>query len=101
VLVSGTTATDDDGTVVAPGDPYRQTRRALENVERALAEADAGIDDIVRTRLFVTDIDDWEAIGEAHAEFFAEVRPAATMVEISRLVDEDMVVEVEVEAVVG
>lgn len=101
VLVAGTTATDEDGAVVAAGDPYQQTVRALENVERALAEADATVADVVRTRLFVTDIADWEAVGEAHGEFFADVRPASTMVEVSRLIDDDLVVEVEAEAVVG
>ncbi|WP_255151640.1 RidA family protein [Halorarius halobius] len=100
VVVSGTTATDD-GEVVAPGDPERQTRRALENVRAALEKADAALDDVVRTRLFVTDIDDWETVGEVHGEFFDDVRPAATMVEVSRLVDPGLVVEVEAEAVVG
>lgn len=101
VLVSGTTATDDDGDVVAPGDPVAQTRRALENVVDALDEAEATVDDVVRTRLFLTDAGQWEAVGEVHREFFGDVRPASTMVEISRLVDPDLVVEVEAEAVVG
>ena len=100
VLVSGTTATDADGDVVG-GTPAEQTRRALSNVERALEEAGASLADVVRTRLYVTDIDDWEAIGEVHGEFFGEVRPAATMVEVSGLIDPELVVEVECEAVVG
>jgi len=99
VLVSGTTATDEDGDVVG-GTPAAQTRRALENVERALAEAGASLADVVRTRLYVTDIDGWEAIGEVHGAFFGEARPAATMVEVSALVDPDLCVEVECEAVV-
>jgi enamine deaminase RidA (YjgF/YER057c/UK114 family) len=99
VLVSGTTATDADGDVVG-GTPAEQTRRALENVERALAEAGASLADVVRTRLYVTDIDGWEAIGEVHGEFFGEARPTATMVEVSALVDPDLCVEVECEAVV-
>jgi enamine deaminase RidA (YjgF/YER057c/UK114 family) len=82
------------------GTPAEQTRRALENVERALAEAGASLADVVRTRLYVTDIDGWEAIGEVHGEFFGEARPTATMVEVSALVDPDLCVEVECEAVV-
>ncbi|PSP83943.1 hypothetical protein BRC83_06775 [Halobacteriales archaeon QS_1_68_17] len=100
VRVSGTTATDDEGAVVGVGDPYRQTERALANVERALAELGAGVGDVVRTRLFVTDIDQWEAIGRAHGEVFGDVRPATTMVQVDRLIDPDMCVEIEAEAVV-
>lgn len=100
VHVSGTTATDDEGNVVAPGDPGEQTRRAIENVEAALAEAGAGLADVVRTRMYVTDIDDWEAVGEAHAEAFGDVRPATSMVEVNRLVHPEMVVELEADAVV-
>ena len=101
VVVSGTTATGADGAVV-DGDAYGQTTRAIRNVERALTEAGASLDDVVRTRLYVTDIEeDWEAVGEAHAEAFGEVRPAATMVEVSGLVDPAMRVEVEVDAVCG
>jgi enamine deaminase RidA (YjgF/YER057c/UK114 family) len=99
VLVSGTTATDEDGEVVG-GTPAEQTERALSNVERALTEAGAGLADVVRTRVYVTDIDDWEAVGEVHGEFFDEARPAATMVEVSALVAPELVVEVECEAVV-
>lgn len=100
VHVSGTTATGDDGEVVAPGDPYAQTVRAIENVAAALADAGAGLDDVVRTRLYVTDVDDWPAVGRAHEEAFGDVRPAATMVEVNRLIDPELVVEVEAVAVV-
>ncbi|WP_225334233.1 RidA family protein [Halomicrobium urmianum] len=101
VHVAGTTATDDDGAVVAPGDPEAQTQRALEIIEAALAGAGADRSDVVRTRLFVTDVDDWEAIGEVHGEYFGDVRPAATMVEVERLIDPDAVVEIEATAIVG
>jgi len=100
VHVSGTTATDEDGNVVGAGDPYAQTRQALSNVERALAEAGASLADVVRTRLFVTDIDRWEAVGDAHAETFADVRPTTSMVEVSRLIDPELLVEVEATALV-
>jgi enamine deaminase RidA (YjgF/YER057c/UK114 family) len=98
VHVAGTTATDDDGDPVAPGEPYEQTRHALGLVAEALDEAGAGVDDVVRTRLYVTDIDDWEAVGRAHGEVFGDVRPAATMVEVEALIDPDLCVEVEVVA---
>lgn len=101
VHVSGTTATDGDGNVVGVGDPYEQTRQALSNVETALAEAGASLADVVRTRLLVTDIDQWEAVGDAHAEVFADVRPATSMVEVSRLIDPELLVEVEATAIVG
>lgn len=95
VHVSGTTATDDDGELVGHGDPYAQTKRALKNVENALEEAGASVKDVVRTRMYVADIDNWETIGEAHAEMFGDVRPATSMVEVSRLIDAAMLVEVE------
>lgn len=100
VLVSGTTATDDAGEVVGVGDPAAQTTRAIENVEAALVDAGATLADVVRTRLFVTDVDDWEAIGRAHGEAFGEIRPASSMLEVSRLIDPTMCVEIEAEAVV-
>lgn len=101
VLVSGTTATDETGSVVGEGDPAAQTRRAIHNIEEALEAADAALSDVVRTRLFVTDIADWEAVGRAHGDAFGDVRPATSMVEISRLIDPAMLVEVEAEAVIG
>lgn len=101
VRVAGTTATDEDGNLVGEGDPYAQAVRALANVEAALAEAGAGLPDVVRTRVYVTDADDWKAVGRAHAEFLGDVRPATTLVEVSRLVDPAMLVEVEADAVVA
>ncbi|AJF25792.1 RidA family protein [Haloarcula hispanica] len=95
VRVAGTIATDDGGEVVAPGDPYEQTKHAFGIVEDALASLDAAIEDVVQTRMYVTDIDDQERVGEAHSEFFGDVRPAATMVEVSGLATPEAVVEVE------
>lgn len=100
VSVSGTTATDDEGNLVGPDDPETQTRRALANVEAALDGVGASLEDVVRTRIYVTDIDDWGAIGRVHGEVFADIEPATSMVEVSRLVDPEMCVEVEAEAVV-
>lgn len=100
IYVAGTTATGDDGRIVGPGDPYAQTMRALQNIEQALRRAGASLEHVVRTRLFVTDIGQWEAVGRAHGEFFREIRPVATMVEVSRLIDPQMLVEIEAEAVV-
>ncbi|WP_178915743.1 RidA family protein [Natronomonas gomsonensis] len=101
ILVSGTTATDEDGDPVAPGDPERQTRRALEIVVDAIEDAGGRREDVVRTRMYVVDADDWETVGEVHGEFFGDVRPASTMVEVSSLIGPEYVVEVEAEAVVG
>jgi enamine deaminase RidA (YjgF/YER057c/UK114 family) len=98
VHVSGTTPVDDDGEVVGD-DPYEQTLAAFDIVDGALAEAGASIEDIVRTRMYVTDIDDYEDVGKAHGEVFADVRPASSMVEVARLVREEFHVEVEATAV--
>lgn len=100
VHVSGTTSTDGAGAVVG-ADAYQQTKRAVENVTAALRETGAAVDDVVRTRMYVVDIEQWEAVGRAHAEVFGEVRPATSMVEVSRLVDPAMLVEVEAVAVVA
>jgi enamine deaminase RidA (YjgF/YER057c/UK114 family) len=98
VHVAGTTATDASGQVVAAGDPYAQTVQTLRNIERALHQAGATLADVVRTRMFVTDIAQWGEIGRAHGEFFGQVRPAATMVEVARLIDPAMLVEIEADA---
>ena len=100
VYVSGTVAWGEDGKLVGEGDVYLQARQALRNIERALGEAGASLSDVVRTRIYLTDIDRWEEAARAHAEAFAEVRPAASMVEVSRLVDPAMLVEIEAVAVV-
>lgn len=101
VWVAGTTATDENGKVAGVGDAAAQTRYALQKIGRALNEAGVTFADVVRTRTFVTDISQWEAIGRVHGEFFGDVRPVATMVEVSRLIDPAHVVEIEVDAFVG
>ena len=100
VHVAGTTASDAVGQVVAVGDAYGQTKYILEKIQAALEEAEASLNDVVRSRIFVTDLSLWEDIGRAHGEFFGDIRPAATMVEVSRLIDPNHLVEIEVEAII-
>jgi enamine deaminase RidA (YjgF/YER057c/UK114 family) len=98
IYVTGTTATDEDGEVVGVDDPYAQTVQTIRNIERALNALDAGLENIVRTRMFVTDISRWEEYGRAHGEFFREIMPATTMVEVSKLIDPRMLIEIEADA---
>jgi enamine deaminase RidA (YjgF/YER057c/UK114 family) len=100
IFVSGTTASDAEGNTVFPGDAYAQTENILIKIQAALGEVGAKLSDVVRTRMFVTDISRWEEIGRAHGEFFREIRPAATMVEVNRLINPDHLVEIEVDAVI-
>lgn len=100
VYVSGTTATDDDGDVVAKGDTYKQTKKALQNIETALGETDASLEDVVRTRMFVTDINEWEEVGEAHSDVFVDIRPTTSMIEVTRLIDPELLVEIEAIAII-
>lgn len=98
IYVTGTTATDGNSEVVGEGDAYAQTVQTIKNIERALNALDAGLENVVRTRMFVTDISRWEEYGRAHGEFFREIMPATTMVEVSKLIDPRMLIEIEVDA---
>jgi enamine deaminase RidA (YjgF/YER057c/UK114 family) len=98
IYVTGTTATGENGEIVGAGDAYAQTVQIIKNIERALKALDAGLENVVRTRMFVTDISRWEEYGRAHGEFFREIMPATTMVEVSKLIDPLMLIEIEADA---
>jgi len=101
IEIAGTTAVDESGEVQGIGDPYVQTKFILGKIEKFLIKAGAGLEDVVRTRMFVTDISQWEQIGKAHGEFFSHIKPAASMVEVKQLISPELLVEIEVTAIVG
>jgi len=98
IYVTGTTATGENGEIVGPDDAYAQTVQVIRNIEKALKALGAGLENVIRTRMFVTDISRWEEYGRAHGEFFREIMPATTMVEVSKLIDPDMLIEIEADA---
>ena len=100
IMISGTTAFGKDGQVVGLGNPYQQTIQILKTIKKALEEAGASIKDVVRTQMYVINVEDWESIGKAHGEFFGEIKPATTMVEVSKLIEPELLVEIEAEAVI-
>jgi enamine deaminase RidA (YjgF/YER057c/UK114 family) len=101
IEVAGTTAVDEEGKIIGTGNPYAQARFILEKIEKTLKSAGSGLQDVVRTRMFVTDISAWEQIGKAHGEFFGSIKPAASMVEVSKLISPELMVEIEVTAIIG
>lgn len=101
VYVSGTTATDKEGNIVGVANPYAQTIQVIKNIQTALQAAGASLKDVVRTRMYVTDINNWKKVGQAHAEFFKQIRPASTLVEVSRLINPEILVEMEVDGIVN